>query len=65
MADANRVAGVVLAAMIGAGALSVPALLYADPNCVGLECNDPSDCGSLCFCNKPYDDRVGYCFEDC
>lgn len=31
--------------------------------CEGLACNDPSDCGSHCFCNNPTD-KVGVCFKD-
>jgi hypothetical protein len=31
--------------------------------CAGLSCNDPSDCGSFCFCNNPLD-KVGSCFKD-
>lgn len=31
-----------------------------DPNCKGLACSDGSDCGKLCFCNRP----VGTCIVD-
>ncbi|MFL6260742.1 MAG: hypothetical protein ACJ76Y_13600 [Thermoanaerobaculia bacterium] len=31
--------------------------------CAGLACNDPSDCGSFCFCNNPTD-KVGSCYKD-
>ena len=47
-------------------AFTAPAI-YAQnpigPLCGGLLCNDPSDCGSLCFCNNPYD-TVGTCVPD-
>jgi hypothetical protein len=31
--------------------------------CAGLACNDPSDCGSFCFCNNPTD-TTGKCYKD-
>ena len=31
-----------------------------NPACAGLACNQPSDCGSKCFCNGP----SSTCFVD-
>ncbi len=31
--------------------------------CVGLDCNDPTDCGSFCFCHNPTD-TIGDCHLD-
>lgn len=47
-------------------AITLPAAFANDPFeplCHGLQCNDESDCGSLCFCNNPYDE-VGTCIPD-
>jgi len=54
-----------IAIMAALTLVSVPVVLADEPlpNCNGLGCNDPSDCGSKCFCNNPHD-TVGTCFVD-
>lgn len=35
----------------------------AVPRCVGLACNDDSDCGTKCHCDIPPGETLGKCVE--
>jgi hypothetical protein len=39
--------------------LSKPSIANV-PECGGLRCTQPSDCGSACFCNGP----SGFCYKN-
>ena len=44
-----------LTLLVGTSVVSLGQLTASanDPACVSLPCNQPSDCGSKCFCNSP------------
>lgn len=50
-----------ISSVFSIGQLSVSA--QALPQCHGLACNDPGDCGTSCFCNNPTD-TTGSCISD-